>query len=194
MTATNPHLGSSTGRLRRSGCRAGRVAMPGGDNENMALRYYLVVINQTPGGEEQVELMRAIRARTATGPCRFHLLVNLNRPGDVYESVTAAYAGDRLDDNEAVTAARRVLQNLLGLLREAGAQVEGQIGGLNPLKTIRAASSRRRFDGIILCTPPPGISRWFRRDLLRRVEQACGLPVIYVPVRWMRPTRRPSGE
>jgi hypothetical protein len=85
--------------------------VPGGDNEDMALRCYLVVINQTPSSEEQVELMRAIRAHMATGPCRFHLLVNLHRPGDVYESVTAAYAGDRLDDNKAVSAARRVLQH-----------------------------------------------------------------------------------
>jgi hypothetical protein len=194
MTGANPHLGSSTGRLRRPGRRAGRVAVPGGDNEDRAVRCYLVAINRTPGSEEQVELMRAIRARMATGPCRFHLLVNLNRPGDVYESVTAAYAGDRLDDNEAVTAARRVLHHVLGLLGEAGAQVEGELGGLNPLKSIRAASSRRRFDGIILCTPPPGISCWFGRDLFHRVEQPCGLPVTYVPGRWMRPTRRPSGE
>ncbi len=81
--------------------------MPGIDNEDTALRCYLVVINQTPGSEEQVELMRAIRERMATGPCRFHLLVNLNRPGDVYESVTAAYAGDQLDDNEAVSSPSR---------------------------------------------------------------------------------------
>jgi hypothetical protein len=85
--------------------------MPGGDNEDMAVRCHLVVINQTSSSEEQAELMRAIRARMATGPCRFHLLVNLNRPGDVYESVIAAYAGDRLDDNKAVSAARRVLQH-----------------------------------------------------------------------------------
>jgi hypothetical protein len=70
----------------------------------MALPCYLVAINQTPGSEEEVELMRAIRARMATGPCRFHLLVNLHRPADVYESVVAAYAGDRLDDNQAVSA------------------------------------------------------------------------------------------
>ena len=100
MIDAQPHLRPSTGRLSRSGRRAEAAGTPAGDNEDTARRCYLVVINQTWGSEEQLELRRVIRARMATGPCRFHLLVNLHRPGELYESVTAAYAKDRLDDNE----------------------------------------------------------------------------------------------
>jgi hypothetical protein len=38
----------------------------------------------------------------------------------------------------------------------------------------------RRYDEIILSTLPPGVSRWLKLDLPRRVEQRFALPVTTV--------------
>ena len=146
-----------------------------------ASRRCLVVINQTSGGDE---LVRAIEERLVSGCCWFHLVVFLPRPPDFYESALAAYAGDRLDDPEALSASRRALEGHLGRFHQAGAQGQGEVGGLAPLKRIRALTRYQQFDEVILCTPPAGLSRLVGRDLPRRIERDCRLPVTRIHQAW----------
>jgi hypothetical protein len=131
------------------------------------MRRYLVVANQTLGGEH---LLAAVRDCLAGGACRFHIVVPATEPGDhaVWtEGESRALAKERLD-------------LALARFRDLGAEADGEVGDERPLDAIRDALREREFDGIILSTLPPGASRWLRQDLPHRVEREFGLPVTHV--------------
>ncbi|MBA3287386.1 MAG: hypothetical protein H0U21_05080 [Acidimicrobiia bacterium] len=64
---------------------------------------------------------------------------------------------------------------------DAGADtVEGVVGDANPVRAIDDVLIENPHDEIILSTLPPGVSRWLRLDLPRRVEQRFALPITTV--------------
>jgi len=133
------------------------------------MRRYLVVANQTLGGEP---LMAQIRQLARAGPCRFHVVVPATPPRD-----------HTWTEGEARSIARRRLDAALARLRQlgAGVEVEGEVGDGNAMLAIEdAMRDEGPFDEIVLSTLPPGISRWLKLDLPHRVEAAFGRPVIHV--------------
>lgn len=131
------------------------------------MRRYLVVANQTLGGEHLAE---KIRACLAAGPSRFHILVPATQPVD-----HAVWT-----EGEARAIASRRLEQALERFGEMGAQAEGDIGDERPLQAIADAVRDRDFDEVILSTLPPGLSRWLRQDLPHRVERTFDLTVTHV--------------
>jgi cell pole-organizing protein PopZ len=132
-----------------------------------AVRRYLVVANQTLGGEHLAE---TVRGYLAAGPARFHILVPATQPRD-----HAVWT-----EGQARALAQRRLEAALDRFRSIGAEVEGEIGDERPLQAIADAVHDREFDEIILSTLPPGLSRWLRQDLPHRVERQFELPVTHV--------------
>jgi len=130
-------------------------------------RAYLVVANQTLGGEH---LIARVRQYMNAGPCRFHVVVPATPPS---EQVTWT-------EGEARAIARGRLDAALTRFRDVGAEVDGEVGDGNPMLALEDALREGRFDEIILSTLPPGISRWLRRDLPSRVADRFGLPVAHV--------------
>lgn len=131
------------------------------------MRRYLVVANQTLGGEHLAE---KIRACVAAGPSRFHILVPATQPHD-----HAVWT-----EGEAQAIASRRLEQALERFRELGAEAEGEIGDERALQAIADAVRDRNFDEVILSTLPPGLSRWLRQDLPHRVERTFDITVTHV--------------
>jgi hypothetical protein len=172
----------------------------------VSVHRYLVVANQTLGGEQ---LLSAIRDHMATGPCHFHLLVPATAATDLSpEYLAAAEAArtaqqgeadadrrqarqlleDELDEvghaepgeDPGRQLARERLQHELARLRELGAEASGEVGVADPFEAIELVLHRWEFDAIILSTLPGRKSRWLARDLPSRVRRAFKLPVTHV--------------
>lgn len=116
----------------------------------------LVVANRTAATPL---LLGEVRRRAKDDGCRFDLLVP-----------------DVNDRSEA----KPTLELALPLLEEAsGKQVEGLVGGPEPLAAVRETLATRPYDEVIISTLPRSVSRWLGRNLPRAVS-GLGLPVTVV--------------
>lgn len=131
------------------------------------MRRYLVVANQTLGGEHLIE---RVRQCLAGGPCRFHIVVPATPTGE----------GFTWTEGEAMAVAQTRLDRALERFRELGADASGEVGDRNPMLAVEDALRDTQFDEIILSTLPPGISRWLKLDLPSRVASHFGLPVTHL--------------
>jgi hypothetical protein len=145
------------------------------------VRRYLVVANQTLGGDR---LLEQLRERLSAGPCHFHLLVPATPVEQlesqlVYQDPTK---GDPQVSREELAweAARLRLRQELVRLRQLGAKVDGEVGEADPVAAIKELLGRQEVDEIILATLPQRRSRWLARDLPSRVRRDFGLPVTHV--------------
>ena len=123
----------------------------------------LIVANRTASTPRLID---AVRRRAEAGPCVFALLI---------PDVT-----DRKEADWTLETAQRLLRPA------ARGKVEGLVGGPDPFESVRAAVQQGNFDEIIISTLPRRVSKWLRRDLIRRVE-GLGLPVtaIVPKAAWM---------
>jgi hypothetical protein len=159
-----------------------------------SMRRYLVVANQTLGGDQ---LTDKIRECMAAGPCRFHVVVPATPTGQLRRasaavmppsSGTTLYGVPGLPstieatdvDEHARAHAQARLGSELARLRRLGAQVDGEVGDPDPLRAARVVLSSGEFDAIILSTLPPRVSRWLRMDLPHRLRRSSKLPVVHV--------------
>jgi len=108
------------------------------------------------------------RARIAREPVRLHILV----PASPREGLTWT-------ESEVEGLAKDRLERGLKMFSDMGAQVDGHVGDGDPFVAIEEALQGQRYDGIILSTLPPGVSRWLKLDLPHRVEE-LGVPVTHV--------------
>jgi hypothetical protein len=116
----------------------------------------LIVANRTASTPRLIE---AVRRRAEASPCEFALLI---------PDVT-----DRKAADWTMETAQRVLRPA------ARGKVEGLVGGPDPFESIQEAVREGNFDEIMISTLPRKVSKWLRRDLIRRVE-GLGLPVTAV--------------
>ncbi len=131
------------------------------------MRRYLVVANQTLGGQHLAE---EVRGRLASGSARFHVLVPATTTNDQVVWT----------EGEARALAQQRLDLAIDQFRQLGAEVDGEVGDENPYDAIQDAVRDQEYDEVILSTLPVGVSRWLKQDLPHRVERALDLPVTHV--------------
>ncbi len=143
------------------------------------MKRYLVVANQTLGGQH---LLEAIKRLHAEQPASFTVVVPATRTAGLYSTVLAAYAGEpsTADTDEANAQASARLAQLLAMLHAAGVDASGAIGDEDPIAAVEDALRSQTFDEVVLSTLPPGASRWLSMDLVHKLERAVDIPVIHV--------------
>src|SRR5664279_5439481 len=126
------------------------------------MRHYVVVANQTLGGEE---LVQTIRDRMADGPSDFWIVV----PATPIRHLESDYVAMpvmggmplvQASPEEAEQTARAQLESALQQLRATGATVDGAVGDADPVRAVQEALVGRQCDEIIVSTLPARLSRW----------------------------------
>jgi hypothetical protein len=143
------------------------------------MRRYLVVANQTLGGQHLEEKVKSCIAQDES---HFHLVVPATKPADHFVWT----------EGEAHEIARERLERAMEWMRSIGADVSGQVGDARPMLAIGDALVAEAFDEIILSTLPAGMSRWLRQDLPARVRREFGLPVSHLVGPAIRTGARPA--
>jgi len=140
---------------------------------------YLIVTHQTA---LSADLQRKVRALLAEdGAAEFAVLVP-ETPGSTFtwEGETVDVAKQRAEASKALleeTARARVFRTAVGVSE--------------PLQAITdELLAHPGYDTLVICTLPPGISRWLKLDLVHRAERKFGLPVIHVVAEAPAPARR----
>jgi nucleotide-binding universal stress UspA family protein len=141
------------------------------------MRRYLVVANQTLGGEE---LTAKLAECMEAGPSRFYLVVPVTNTEASDRWFTGGLEGVLPGAYKiARTLAAGRLNHELQRLREAGAEADGEVVEPTPLEAIRKIAGREDADEVIVSTLPRRLSRWIAMDLPRRVRRATSLPVTH---------------
>lgn len=140
------------------------------------MRQYLVVANQTLGGQE---LAARLADLMTEGPCRFHFVVPITQTEGSDRAVDGPWAPlvvrDGYEVGRALADGR--LQHELTRLRQAGAEADGEVVAAVPIDHVRELVARVEFDKVIVSTLPSRVSRWLRLDLPRRIKHATDLPM-----------------
>jgi predicted RNase H-like HicB family nuclease len=130
---------------------------------------YLVVTHQTALSRE---LQRAVSALVAKDPSAEFAVLVPDEPGLAltWEGETVGEAAHRAE------AAKTLLEEM------AHARVfRTAVGAAEPLRAIAdELLEHPGYDTLVICTLPPGISRWLKLDLVHRAERKFGVRVIHV--------------
>ena len=140
---------------------------------------YLVVTHQTALSPD---LQRRVRALVVEDSAAEFAVLVPEAPGlpTTWEGETVDVASQRAE------AAKTVLEENVG-----ARVVRTAIGAPDPLQAITdELRMHPGYDTLVICTLPPGISRWLKLDLVHRAERKFGLRVIHVVAEALAPARR----
>jgi hypothetical protein len=86
------------------------------------------------------------------------------------------------DEDGARGEAQERLDQSLAALREAGIQVDGEIGDAEPLQAVEDALRTFGPDEVIISTHPEGRSHWLERGIIAEARARFAVPVTHVVV------------
>jgi len=96
-------------------------------------------------------------------------------------------------EGETIDVARQRAEAAKTLLEETARArvVRTCVGAPEPLQAITdELLTHPGYDTLVICTLPPGISRWLKLDLVHRAERKFGLRVIHVVAEHPAPSSR----
>jgi predicted RNase H-like HicB family nuclease len=130
---------------------------------------YLVVTHQTALSPA---LHRKVSALVAEDPAAEFVVLVPETPG-----LPTTWEGETVD------VARQRAEAAKTLLEEKAhvRVVRTAVGTPEPLQAIAdELRAQPGYDTLVICTLPPGVSRWLKLDLVHRAERKFGLRVIHV--------------
>src|SRR5262245_7499104 len=133
------------------------------------MSHYLIVTHQTAFSPELKDRVSALVAEDPAA--EFSVLVP-EAPGSTFTW-----------DGETVDVARQRAEAAKTVLEETARVrvVRTAVGVPDPLQAIAdELLTHRDYATLVICTLPPGISRWLKLDLVHRAERKFGLRVIHV--------------
>jgi hypothetical protein len=132
----------------------------------------LIVANQTAGGPPLRQALEKLALQDAAA--EFTLLVPATRTQHLF-TWTAG---------EARAVAQEKADAAAVILRAHGVKLaDVRVGDPDPILAVsNELAAHPGYSTIVVSTFPPGVSRWLRLDLPRRIEKTTGLPVIHVIV------------
>lgn len=113
---------------------------------------------------------------TATSPELTSALIDRNKNSSVRFTLVVPsdpVAGGR-------ESARAMLDEALARLRAAGLEVDGHVGGGDPLLAVSDEWDPRQYDEVIVSTLPMRVSKWLHAGLPERIERLTGANVTHV--------------
>ena len=132
----------------------------------------LVIANRTADSDQ---LLEALEKRARGGPVKFTLLVPCGPSGR--------------------DGARGRLESAVARMRKAGLEVEGDLGrDSDPLAAAHQAWDPAKYDEIVVCTLPTGVSKWLQVDLPHRVAKLTDAPVTHVVAHEKNPAAADPAE
>ena len=171
---------------------------------------YLVIANETVGGDDLVE---EVRSRAGQGTA-FHVVVpslTEREYGDGTDTAAVAGGGPTATSFAAPSAgspsttsgttdtppggktgaggesgltpmnqAQLILEQVLDRLRRVTDEVTGEVGEPDPVEAARQAMMAADYDGIVLATPPAGASKIVAQDVPHSLERAVDVSVTTV--------------
>lgn len=145
-------------------------------------RRVLLVANRTLGTPQVDE---ALQERLGEGgDCEVHVLVPIAPPRPLApaedEDFDDPVLGRASQAGTSDEQARHRLYAELDRLHSRGTAATGEVGGADPLESVRALLAKQRFDEVILSTLAPGASRWLKMDLPSRLQRMAHVPVSVV--------------
>ena len=141
------------------------------------MAHYLVVAHRTligPAVTDEVRRRIDDAAQTGGPAHHFHLVVPVRHPTD-----------HRWSQGEVEEAARQRLDEALQRFREMGADVDGEVGDVDPVTALVTAERAARlagdpYDEVLLSTLPQGVSRWLGLDSVSRAKARVNIPVTHL--------------
>ncbi len=130
---------------------------------------YLIVTHQTAFSPD---VQRKVSALIADDPAAEFAVLVPEAPG-----LPHTWEGETVD------VARQRAEAAKALLEETvrARVVRTAVGAPEPLQAIAdELLMHPGYDTLVICTLPPGISRWLKLDLVHRAERKFGLRVIHV--------------
>jgi predicted RNase H-like HicB family nuclease len=130
---------------------------------------YLIVTHQTALSPE---LQRKVSALVREDPASEFAVLVPEMPGSTFTW-----------EGETVDVARHRAEATKTLLEEkAGARIfRTAVGAPDPLQAIAdELLTHPDYDILVICTLPPGVSRWLKLDLVHRADRKFGRRVIHV--------------
>ena len=138
---------------------------------------YLVVAHQTAVSDE---LLRCLRDHAAgSADVTFVLLVPATPVQDLlgWEDL----AGQNRQDSESISA-RMAEQAMQRLRREGLAIAEARVVDPSPVTavSVELRLNPGAYEGLVISTHPPAVSRWLKLDVVSRIRRLSSLPVTHV--------------
>lgn len=145
--------------------------------------HYLVVAHDTARSVELREHLEDIRTRDRNA--QFTLLIPATH-----------HSGRLTDTTDDVATAESTAAETRAVLRDEGIDLaDARVGDPTPLLAIEdeLRDHPDTYASVILCTFPPGISRWVRMDTAHQVERHLEIPVEHV-IAYRAPADNPAAR